>query len=466
MPERVTEDSIEHKLRVLSDAIWNYFDQGQMRDFGLVATFTDAAIVKDWNTDEYYEIPYIMDGTSDVLLGEPKPVKNTYVTKKLITENPDMTMEEVIARIEKTPAPIAKKNESESGAFELTGPIVKKNAAKRIAYAAVLVPGETDHDGESVTKAKVEAAAHEWMESYRNVDLQHTLTNIGVPIESYLLPMEMTVKAVHGQKEMTLPEGTWILGSRLDEATFDAVEKGDLTGYSIMGMRRAAVKSTTEDAALKKTLLKDLGDDWVPTHVSVVNEPAVPKAKFFALKTQETDTTIIGRIKAAFENITMSQAEKEGRRYSQATVSKLKAAADAIMDLVAEAESEAEDKSQKGGLIEMTPEEIKEVIATAIKEATEPMIARIDGLEAGIKAAEAVKGEETEAQEAEAKEEINADLEAFKSEVSGKLEILSQKLGGTKATALKGQDGDEQEEPAAKSMNVDRDPYGRKMKTL
>lgn len=37
-------------------------------------------------------------------------------------------------------------------------------------------------------------------------------------------------------------------------------------------------------AALKRTLLRDLGVDWVAPFVSVVDEPAVPKAKFFALK--------------------------------------------------------------------------------------------------------------------------------------------------------------------------------------
>ena len=39
-----------------------------------------------------------------------------------------------------------------------------------------------------------------------------------------------------------------------------------------------------KSAAFKKTLLKDLGPNWEANFVSIVDRPAVPKAKWFALK--------------------------------------------------------------------------------------------------------------------------------------------------------------------------------------
>lgn len=511
MKTRETKDSFEAKLERIRNAIRQHFSGEQ--DMGVVSTFKDAAIISNYTSDEFYEIPYATGANGEILLGEPRPVAQLYVTKKLTAENPRITMTEATELIasfndsagesfidetlaKKTnidnpealhalihyqatglwPGEKAQTDRKEVQDSELTGPIVKKNAAKRIAYAAVLVPGEIDHDGESVTKEKTEQAAHEWMELYQNVDLQHTLNNVGTPVESYLLPMEMTVKAVHGQQAMTLPEGTWILGSRLDEPTWAAVEKGELTGYSIMGMKRAAMKSN--EPALKKTLLRDLGPDWVPTHVSVVNEPAVPKAKFFALKAQggehtdalpEKDTTVLGRIKAAIDNIKTNQAEKEGRRFSKTTVEKLKTAAEAIMKLVAEAEAEEEnkssDQSQKGGTTDMTPEEIKEMIATAIKEVTEPLTAKLDEIETAMKEAAAKAEEAAKAKGPEDEEEEGSEFEAFKAEVTGMIEGLAKRLGGTRATALKGQDGDD-DDPAKKSAPADRDPYGRKLKSV
>lgn len=173
---------------------------------------------------------------------------------------------------------------------ELTGPIVgKSNAAKKIAYAAVLVPGEPDSDGEVLTADKIEAVAHDWLARYRHVDLQHKLDNVAVPVESYITEEDKTV-SFKGQ-EVILPKGSWIMASKVSDEVWPAVEKGELTGYSVMGVPAAAIKSgqVNKDTKPKRTLLGDLGEDWVAPFVSIVSEPAVPKAKFYALKTKEAE---------------------------------------------------------------------------------------------------------------------------------------------------------------------------------
>jgi len=408
---------------------------------------------------------------------------------------------------------------------ELTGPIVFKSKLKRIAYAAVLVPGEVDIDGESVTAEKVEDAAHEWMELYQNVDLQHTLNNVGVPVESYLLPADMSVKAVDGE-EMELPKGTWILGNRLDEGTWDAVEKGELTGYSVMGMKRAALKSAEKEnditAALKKTLLRDLGDDWVPVYVSVVNKPAVPKAKFFALKAAEPEPeSWFGKLKGAVAKMSGNPAEKEGRRFSKATIDRMKAAYDALTELIKEAEAEMEDKkkgetlfskSTKGGDNEMTDEEIKqlvkdtvdevaksnetikstvgEVAKAAVEEVIQPLRDELEAVKAQAQSQLSDTGDQgdqgdqddpsnqgdssdgsddgDQGNSPDDSSQKNDELEAFKTEVMDQLDALNKKLGVDSA-ALKGQDGGEDDDnkpPARETKRIERDLYGRRLQSI
>lgn len=72
-----------------------------------------------------------------------------------------------------------------------------------------------------------------------------------------------------------------------DEEVWQAVKEGKLTGFSIMGVPKVALKSKE---AAKRTTLADLereAGDWVVNAVSLVDEPAVPKAKFIAIKSKE-----------------------------------------------------------------------------------------------------------------------------------------------------------------------------------
>ena len=557
MSERTAADSLEAQISRIHTKLEEVLAANNMDGY-VIHTFEDAVVFRVFGdvAEKLYEATYALT-EDDVVFGEPKEVESVYVAKRLMDENPDLTAKElqsIIADVDDSGArkeweedwaqcaesfkgkpgvcnpealcswlyyqtkgewPVNKAAAKEREAVELTGPFVFKNDEKRIVYGAVLVPGEIDHDGEAVTAEKVEDAAHEWMELYQNVDLQHSLNNVGVPVESYLLPMEMTVKAVQDEEEMVLPKGTWILGSRLDEDTYEAAKSGGLGGYSVMGMKRTALKSLREDvagksasegdikAALKKTLLRDLGDDWVPVYVSVVDRPAVPKAKFFALKSAEevveesvekeqTTLSLWDRISGA---ILKNHAEKEGRRFSKDTVSKLKAAADALAALVNEVEEEEarraiesaiSGKQEKGGDIEMTSEEIKalvkevvdessmteEAVKSAVEEAITPFKDELQSMKSQLEAVNAAKEEDdpANASNAEGSDDPPApdteDLEAFKSEIMGILDGFSKKLGVDSA-ALKGQDGEEDSDskkPAFK--RYDRDVFGRRLQSL
>lgn len=181
-------------------------------------------------------------------------------------------------------------------AAELTGPIVRKDTRRRIAVAPVLVPGEPDADGETLTAEKIEDAAHAWLEQYRALDADHDLSVIDArPVESYLEPVERTVTLDDGAV-MTIPAGTWTMAVKVhDTVTWSRIESGELGGFSIMAVPRSQLELALSalksggTAGLRRTTLADVGGgdsngDWVAPLVSIVARPAVPKSKWLALK--------------------------------------------------------------------------------------------------------------------------------------------------------------------------------------
>lgn len=167
---------------------------------------------------------------------------------------------------------------------ELTAPFVMKDDDKRIVYGPVLVPDEADSDDDTVSAEKIEEVAHQFVEDYGNIDLMHSLNNVGKMIESYILPMDLAV-----DENLTVPKGSWMLGVRVtNDDAWEATKNNQLGGFSIMAIEKTAVKSTKaeKDAAQKRTTLNDLEDGWIVNAVSLVDEPAVPKAKWIAVKSK------------------------------------------------------------------------------------------------------------------------------------------------------------------------------------
>jgi hypothetical protein len=529
--ERVGQAVREYMNKELAD---ENLDEDYPVSLSSIWTFKDSVIVKDYNVDKMYEIKYRENTNGELEFTSINEVEEIYVQKALLKENPRITMKSVfdvmevedldqcykaIQNLEETDEPDALysyihykvkgdwptvKIESVQKDTELTAPIVQKNTAQKIAYAAVLVPGEKDYDDEEVTKAKIEQAAHEWMESYRNVDVQHSLNNVGYPVESYILPMDMEV-AIKGEQKI-LPQGSWILASKFNnDDTWKKIENGELTGYSVMGVKRAtletAMKGTnTPDIAYKKTLLRDLGPDWVAIAVSAVDEPCVPKAKFFALKSKvpEKSDTLLDKVRNLF-GATKSKNEedkaaKAGRTISDSTYDTLKRMMDLLSGLIDKGEKERKSdnfsdslKNNKGDEDEMTEEEVKTLLESLKsdlkKEIVDPLTERIDKVEKSLEKEEDAgkdkksekskkkdddkgKGEPAKKEKEESKKE-DEDITALKAkieELEQFKEDVAKKLGKTSSKSLKGQDGEDEEEKAEKSRFENRDAYGRSKK--
>lgn len=169
---------------------------------------------------------------------------------------------------------------------ELTAPFVYKNDEKRIVYGPVLIPDEPDTDDDVVTAEQIENVAHGFVEQYGNIDIQHSLNNVGRLVESYILPVDLEVDG-----DNVVPKGSWLMGVRVtnDEA-WESVKSGELGGFSIMAIHNQAIKSTEKnDEGSKRVTLADLDEmgGWIVNAVSLVDEPAVPKAKFLAIKSSK-----------------------------------------------------------------------------------------------------------------------------------------------------------------------------------
>jgi hypothetical protein len=396
--------------------------QAQMGEGWVEALFIDTAVFSTYRPggNVMYEVPWsVADG--EITLGEPKAVELDYVEKRMADElGPS-----------------------------LSAPIVFKNDEERIVYGPVLIPGKKDSDGEVVSKEKIREVAHEFMRSYRNQDIGHTLNNVATPVESYLTPMDMTLKNRKGE-DRTLPEGTWMMGSYVEnDIAWDGAKKGELNGFSVMGVREDALlgmAAKEATIAVKKVLLGDLGEGWKATHVALVRRPAV--AEWLAVK--EADDR--GYLVRLF-------SRKEGKRYSDARFKTLKAAHDTLSAMLDEANAERNaskedemDKDEVLAAIKAANEELK----TSIEEADKKITERLDALEAP-KEEPAVKEEPI----SETPPEVEPDVEALKAQITeletGMAQIEAKLNVIPESKAVKGQDtapNDDEKEPDYGNRNA------------
>lgn len=101
-----------------------------------------------------------------------------------------------------------------------------------IVYGVVLQPGVVDSQGDVVSAAEIEKAAHRFLIESRKHDLQHDgqASDGVVPVESYVAPAELEVA---GRRVL---KGSWVMGVAIypDEIK-KAVREDRYTGFSIGG---------------------------------------------------------------------------------------------------------------------------------------------------------------------------------------------------------------------------------------
>lgn len=107
---------------------------------------------------------------------------------------------------------------------------------ERKAWAPVLIPNETDKQGDVIPPGEIETAAHDFLAKFRNIDTDHDLLEgKGTPIESWTLKEDQTFSIPDGGETREYPEGTWMLGVQFNDAAWERVKAGELSGFSIYG---------------------------------------------------------------------------------------------------------------------------------------------------------------------------------------------------------------------------------------
>jgi len=123
-------------------------------------------------------------------------------------------------------------------------PILKRNDEKRVCMAPALIPWPfVDSQGDWLTEAEVEDACRRFMVKGARIREEHSHDRPEVRVtQNWLSPVPLTFELPDG--EVTYPRGTWFMETYYppeEEATWQKVKKGELTGYSIggFGKRRA-----------------------------------------------------------------------------------------------------------------------------------------------------------------------------------------------------------------------------------
>lgn len=108
--------------------------------------------------------------------------------------------------------------------------IVSKSGDQQIVYGVVSEPGVIDLQGDRLSKSEIRAACHKFMQTSQRIGKEHSGVAKASIIESYIAPTDFKC---NGQ---VVKSGSWVMAVKiLDPALWQAVKKGEITGFSIAG---------------------------------------------------------------------------------------------------------------------------------------------------------------------------------------------------------------------------------------
>ncbi len=173
--------------------------------------------VKDPNDDETVDLPHLRNALARV--NQIQPITDSITAEEL--------RQKALAHLQ---AHAKRLGIGEVGEVKKEVTFKKADQYKRIVYGEVYVPYERDTDGNWMTPEEIEKMAHKFMENLRltQIDKLHDAEpDEGIVVESFI--------ARPGDPDFT--PGAWVLGTKiLKEETWQAILKGEITGYSIAGV--------------------------------------------------------------------------------------------------------------------------------------------------------------------------------------------------------------------------------------
>ncbi|KMN93456.1 phage portal protein [Bacillus subtilis] len=254
--------------------------------------------------------------------------------------------------------------------------LAKEADEQKLVYGIVYEPDTVDAHGDFMTAAEIEKAAHGFLKDAREIDKQHDFQGgVGEVVESYVAPADFEM---NGE---LIKKGSWVLVTKASEEIWEAIKKGEITGYSMAGIADIAKqeeKPVSQEKHDEKGLFNLLKNFFVGKQHQSYEEP-VEKAgrKFSASNLQEIKSahTALGNL--------LSQVETEGEEEemnAEDVAKSIEEALEPIKKQLAELEKD-EDPKKKKDEEKTAEEEEAEKLKKAIADAVQPLADRIETLE-------------------------------------------------------------------------------------
>lgn len=109
--------------------------------------------------------------------------------------------------------------------------LVNKEDEKQLVYGVVYEPNVPDAHNDMMDAEEIEKAAHRFLADYRNIDKQHDFqSGYGEVVESYIAPQDFEIGGE------VIKKGSWVLVTKANDETWEAIKRGEITGYSMAGI--------------------------------------------------------------------------------------------------------------------------------------------------------------------------------------------------------------------------------------
>ena len=133
------------------------------------------------------------------------------------------------------------KAEDGKAQFSTYGRIVKTDVENHFVTGIVYEPMTEDAHGNFMTEEEITKAAYWFAKNGDGVDLQHSFE----PLEKAAVVESWVAKADFACGGETVKKGTWLMTVEVaDEKVWDAVQKGEITGFSMGGVGIYATDDT------------------------------------------------------------------------------------------------------------------------------------------------------------------------------------------------------------------------------
>lgn len=270
--------------------------------------------------------------------------------------------------------------------------ITKQDDPQKLVYGVVYEPDVPDAHDDYMTAEEIEKAAHGFMEHYRNIDAQHDFsTEAGTVVQSYIAPVDMVLETE------TIAKGSWVLVTKATETMWEAIQKGDFTGYSLAGTAEVTEVAKSEPKTIwkqAKTVFANLLKGELATRFTETQQSRDLRSAFSMLEDIVwdeiwNDSPDTNRITEAANDFNQTILAITGGT----TITKgldddmkpedLQKALEVALDPIAKRLDKLEkgDESNPEPPAEPEPKDDAAVIADAIAKALEPVTTRLDAIE-------------------------------------------------------------------------------------